>query len=180
MPAMAPTGARDEVVKEALRYRDAYLSQAYAVLLDWAAAEDAVQEALVVALGKWEGFTPGTNVFAWVRRIVQLKSLEALRARGRERTRGDVLELIDRALDEHLDEASAERQRRMREGLRRCMEGLDRASLALLSDFYWRMLSYEELATRHRRSVNALRLALSRLRMRLRACLERRLAGDRA
>jgi DNA-directed RNA polymerase specialized sigma24 family protein len=55
------------------------------------------------------------------------------------------------------------------------MSRLNRFSLSLLAGFYWRQESCETLADQHGRSVNAVRLMLSRLREKLRTCLTRRL-----
>src|SRR3954470_17970800 len=137
---MAAKPTRDEVLRSALRHRDALLARAYAVLLDWAAAEDVVQDALVVAMAKWEEFAGG-SISAWVGRIVQLKSLEALRARRRERPidRPDLRGAVDLALDESLDDDGAETLALRREALAACMRRLDPTSLDLLAGFYWRM-----------------------------------------
>ena len=48
----------------------------------------------------------------------------------------------------------------------------------LLAGFYWKQESCETLADRHGRSVNAIRLMLSRLRDKLRTCLSKRLEAQ--
>ncbi len=168
---------RDEVVKAAFQYRDALLGYSYAMLRSWTLAEDVVQEAFLVVMNKWQDLREDAGVFLWVRQIVHFKTLEAIRTRGRETVLPDqeLLDLVEQSVTENLDENCADRQRMMGASLRDCMSRLNRFSLSLLAGFYWRQESCETLADQHGRSVNAIRLMLSRLREKLRTCLTRRL-----
>lgn len=56
---------------------------AVGVVRDRALAEDVVQEAAIVALGKLEQFEPGTNFRAWMSRITRNIALNAARKRVR-------------------------------------------------------------------------------------------------
>ena len=56
------------------------------------------------------------------------------------------------------------------------MSRLDNDSIELLLGFYRERLRCEDMASARRRSVNAIRLALSRTRARLRDCVRSRLA----
>ncbi|HXG60311.1 MAG TPA: sigma-70 family RNA polymerase sigma factor [Planctomycetota bacterium] len=184
--ALAGTAAgvmsRDEVVKAAFRYRDALLSYAFALLRDWAQAEDVVQDAFIVVMNKWTDFRPGTSVYFWVRQIVHHKCQEAMRARMRLGSTLDeeLLAKVGAALRDHLDEEAADRQARLRQALEACMASLEPRALGLLAGFYGRCESCETLARHQRRSVNAVRLALSRLRRRLQGCIRRRLSSFEA
>jgi RNA polymerase sigma-70 factor (ECF subfamily) len=180
-PAETPAGVqpgRDEVVKAAFRHRDALLSYAYGMLRNWSIAEDVVQESFLVVMNKWADVRAEDGVFLWVRRIVHFKTLEAIRSRGRETILPDeaLMRLVEQSLDEHLDEELAERQRLIGLSLRECMAQLSDTSISLLAGFYWQQRSCETLAEEHHRSVNAVRLILSRLRDKLRLCLQRRFA----
>ena len=70
------------VIEEAFGLREQLLPYAYATLRDWAAADDVVQEAYLVAMRRWQDVEDLEGVFPWMRRIVRLKCLEALRAKG--------------------------------------------------------------------------------------------------
>lgn len=168
---------RDRIVKEAFRHRDAFLTHAFALVRDWAVAEDVVQDAFIVVMNRWEDFQEGTSVFAWVRRIVHLKAMEALRSRARRFTPAEeeLLERVAAAVRDELGEEESERQRLRHEALQRCMSRLGRRAVDLLSGFYARSRSCEDLAAQQRRSVNAVRLALSRLRKQLHECVSRQL-----
>jgi RNA polymerase sigma-70 factor (ECF subfamily) len=185
-PAPAPLTAdgkprtRDDVVKAAFQYRDALLSYSYAMLRSWTLAEDVVQEAYLVVMNKWQDLKDEGGVFLWVRQIVHFKTLEAIRARGRETSTPDqeLLDLVEHAVKENLDDQFAERQRLMGVSLRDCMSRLNTFNVDLLAGFYWKQESCETLADRHGRSVNAIRLMLSRLRDKLRNCLSKRLEAQ--
>ena len=166
---------RDEIVKAAFQYRDALMSYAFALLRDWARAEDAVQDAFIVVMNKWTEFRGGTSVYLWVRQIVHNKALESLRARGRKMSplEEELLSRVASSMERHLDESIAERQRLMRQALQRCMSGLNRRAVGLLSGFYAEARSCEALAQLQKRSVNAVRLALSRIRKQLQDCVSR-------
>ena len=168
---------RDDIVKSAFQYRDALLGYAYAMLRNWTLAEDVVQEAFLVVMNKWQDLKDEQGIFLWVRQIVHFKTLEAIRSRGRETAipDQDLLDLVEKSVLENLDEQTAERQRIMSLSLRECMSRLNQFSVGILAGFYWNQESCETIAERHGRSVNAIRLMLSRLRDKLRSCLSKRL-----
>jgi DNA-directed RNA polymerase specialized sigma24 family protein len=133
-------------------------------------------------MNKWTDFRPGTSVYLWVRQIVHHKCQEAMRARMRLGSTLDeeLLAKVGTALRDHLDEEAADRQARLRKALEACMSSLEPRALGLLAGFYGRCESCETLARLQRRSVNAVRLALSRLRRRLHGCIRRRLSSFEA
>jgi RNA polymerase sigma-70 factor, ECF subfamily len=169
---------RTRVAKAAFQYRDALLSHSYAMLRDWAQAEDVLQEAFVIAVEKGEEFQEGSNIYSWVRQIVHFKTLEALRARKTQAIpqEEELLETVAATLESHLDEESAERQKVRQVALQECVAKLERFQLGVLEGFYWQSKSCEELAVSCGKSVNAVRLLLSRLRQGLRDCVQRQLA----
>src|SRR5258706_9494856 len=166
---------RDLVVKGAFQHREALLSYAFALLRDWLKAEDAVQDAFIVVMNKWAEFRPGTSLFLWVRQIVHYKTLEAARARRLSPVEEELLARVAASMERGLDEEIAARQRLRRQALQRCMAHLDPKSAGLLSGFYTQSLSCESLAQLQHRSINAVRLALSRLRKQLHDCVLRQM-----
>ena len=173
-PASDP---RDELVKAAFRYRNALVSYAFGMVRDWSLAQDIVQDAFIVVMNKWENFRPGTSVFSWVRQIVYFKTMEALRARSREIPAVDeeLQSLVNETLHSHLDDRAAEHQNRMGKALQECMTQLSARNIRLLAGFYSEAKSCESLASMFNRSVEAVRMLLSRVRKQLRDCMENRL-----
>lgn len=171
---------RDEVVKGAFQHREALLSTAFALLRDWVRAEDVVQDAFIVVMNKWADFKPGTSLFLWVRQIVHFKSLEAARAKKMSPVEEELLARVAASMQRGLDEEIADLQSLKRQALQRCMSHLDSRSADLLSGFYTESLSCESLAQLQRRSVNAVRLSLSRLRKQLHDCVARQLPAMEA
>ncbi len=167
---------RDRLLKEAFGYREALLTQAFGMLRDWAAAEDAVQDAFLVVVNKYETFREGTSLLNWARQIVRNKCHETIRARQREfAVEDEALEhAVSDALEEQLTERVAEALAARRQILEACMAKLGRPAVAMLAGFYVEMKSCESLGKAYRRSANAVRLALSRARRTLKDCAERK------
>ena len=168
----------EDLLRAAFKYQDALTSYGFALLQDWALAQDAVQETFIVLQKKHAEFRPGANVFTWARQILRFEALNILRQRGRESyvVDAELAALIDAQFDEHMDGDAVARLEQQKSALQHCMARLDNGSLDLLLGFYRERLSCEKLAQRSRRSVNAVRLALSRTRARLRECVRSRLA----
>ena len=166
---------RDLVVKGAFQHREALLSYAFALLRDWVKAEDIVQDAFIVVMNKWAEFRPGSSLFLWVRQIVHFKALEAARTKKMTTVEDELLARVAAVMERGIDEEIAAKQRLRRQALQRCMAHLDAKSAGLLSGFYTQSLSCESLAQLQHRSINAVRLALSRLRKQLHDCVLRQM-----
>ena len=175
-PVHAPTA--EELLRTAFKYQDALVSYAYALLQDWGLAQDAVQEAFIVLQKKHAEFNPGANVYTWTRQIVRFEALNLLRSRQNESCFVDeeLFSLVEQQFETHLDLEAVGRLELQKSALQYCMATLDRQSLSLLLGFYKDAMPCERLAALHRRSVNAIRLALSRIRSKLRDCVRHRLA----
>lgn len=176
-PTVTPVSAED-LLRAAFKYQDALTSYGYALLRDWALAQDAVQETFIVLQKKHAEFRPGANVFTWARQILRFEALKIMRARGRESYVVDeeLFALIESRFDEHFDGEAVAELEQQKSALQHCMARLDHDSRDLLLGFYRERLCCEEMAAARHRSVNAIRLVLSRTRSRLRACVRDRLA----
>ncbi len=168
---------RDKALKEAVKHRDAFLTQAYVMLRNWAEAEDVVQEAFLVVVDKWETFKEGTSIFAWVKQIVRYKALEAIRRRGREKPTDEtkLQHILVDSMDAFLVVEKAEHQKRLTEALQHCISLLGNTALKILVGFYWRAETCETMSRTLNRSSNSIRLMLSRTRRQLQQCLSRTL-----
>ena len=63
------------MLKAALTCQSALVAYAHALLADYAAAEDVVQNAFLVVARRYEDFEEGTSILAWCRGIVRLEIL---------------------------------------------------------------------------------------------------------
>lgn len=94
-----PFGSREFAESFEASFRTLWLI-AVGVVGEPALAEDVVQEAAIVALGKLEQFSPGTNFNAWMGRIVRFVAMnQARKERKRRPLRGDS-DVVDRLASE--------------------------------------------------------------------------------
>ena len=186
IPATIPAGPAEgspcvtpeDLLRSAFKYQDALVSYAFGLLQDWALAQDAVQEAFIVLQRKHAEFKPSANVFTWARQMVRFEALNLIRSRQREACFVDeeLFALVDEQFERHLDQEATIAMEAQKTALQHCMSRLDVESASLLLGFYKDALSCEKLSALHRKSVNAVRLSLSRIRAKLRDCVRARLA----
>ena len=170
---------RDRVLKKALEYRAELTAYARSLLGNYTAAEDAVQEAMLVVVRKFDQFQEGTSMLAWCRSIVRLEVLRVKQQRQRERT------LAERLLDDAIDAAFDEFQRAQRrddaeswrQALERCLERVPERGRRVLTARFVDELSYQQIGERVGMTLEAVRKALFRLKKQVRSCVETSLRG---
>ncbi len=135
--------------------------------------DEAVQETAVWCCANAHLFTPGTSFGAWSRSVARFRLLALWRDRGRADAALDP-ELAEAIPDGDWDAASAGRHERGL-ALSACLDGLPATARRLVELSYRDGLDAAAVAARLRSSANAIYMALSRLRRRLRDCVERRL-----
>ena len=168
---------RDRVLKAALDCRSDLMAYARSLLGSYAAADDVVQEAMLVVIHKFEQFQEGTSILAWCRSIVRIEVLRTRQRYGQERS------LVERLLDDAIDAAFQEFQtaRRReeteswREALRGCLERVPQRGRGVLKARLVEGLSYQEVGERLGMSLEAVRKALFRLKRQVRSCVETRM-----
>ena len=165
---------RDRVLKEALECRVELVAYARSLLGNYTAAEDAVQEAMLVVVKKFDQFREGTSVLAWCRAIVRLEVLRAKQQRQRERTLAE--RLLDDAVDAAFDEFQTARRRDDREAwhgaLERCLGRVAERGRRVLKARFVDELSYQQIAERVGMTLEAVRKALFRVKKQVRSCVE--------
>jgi RNA polymerase sigma-70 factor (ECF subfamily) len=170
---------RDRVLRAALEYRVELLAYARSLLGDYAAAEDAVQDAMLVVVKKFDQFQEGTSILAWCRAIVRLEVLRVKQQRQRERS------LTERLLDDAIDAAFDEFQTAQRhdeaqvwhEALERCLGRVPNRGRKVLQARFVDELSYQQISERVGMTLEAVRKALFRLKRDVRTCVETSLGG---
>ncbi len=168
---------RDRVLKAAVEVRSELVGYARALLGSYAAADDVLQEAMIVVVKKFDDFQEGTSMLAWCRSIVRIEALRVKQRYRRER------KLAERLLDDAIDMAFEEFQvvkrndeaESSREALRACLEQVpDRGQNVLRARFAGE-LSYQQIGEQLGMTIEAVRKSLFRLKKQLRSCVENRL-----
>jgi len=160
------------------------------IVHDRDAAEDVAQETFLAAYRGIEEFRSDAPVRLWLLGIGRNKALAYLREARRRAARESsplartlamlrAQSLSSDPADEALDAAGGDSAV---DALRRCVAKLTGNAADLLDAYYRDGRRADELAAQTGRTANAVRLVLSRLRARLRTCVETSLAtgGDRA
>lgn len=137
-------------------------------------AEDLTQEAFVVALDKLREDRGGAATAAFLRRTARHLYLRATRDRGRREAL--VVELAEEAWQR---DCAADGGDAWLDALRGCVEALDGRSREVVQRFYRDGHSRAAVAAALDLKENGLKTLLQRLRAGLRACVERRIGGER-
>ena len=170
---------RDRVLKEALACRVALIAYARSLLGEYAAAEDAVQEAMLVVVRKHEQFTEGTSMLAWCRSIVRLEVLRIKQKGQRDRTLADRLldDAIESAFDQFQSALRHEGARPWQDALANCLNRIPKRSRRVLRARFVDEMSYQEIADEVGMSLEAVRKALHRLKKQVRSCVTTKMSS---
>lgn len=168
---------RDDVLRAAFELREDLLAYARALLGNYSAAEDVVQEAYLVVVKKHESFQEGTSMQAWCRAIVRIEVLKAKDRYHRDRS------LIERVLDDSIDAAFAEfqesRQQQQtgfrKDALAACVRQLTDRTQRLLHARMAEDMGYAQIGEYAGMSIEAVRKALFRAKKQVRQCVESKL-----
>ena len=166
------------VAKVLMQQRDRLFAQVWTIVGDPQLIEDVLQELAVVAIGKGVEVEDEPRLCAWLCKAARLKSLEALRSRGRT-----PLLLSDEVLDQLDFVWMAEHQTPLAktlEHLRTCVEKLTPNNRHILGLRYGQGKKTAEVAAIVGRKVTAVYKALIRMHVTLRECVEARLVEERA
>ena len=165
---------RDRVMKAALDCRTELIAYARSLLGNYAAADDVLQEALLVVFKKFDQFQEETSMLAWCRSIVRIEVLRAKQRHQRERTLAE--RLLDDAIDAAFDEFQTARRHddaeSWRDVLRGCLERVPQRGQSVLRARFTDELSYQQIGERLGMTIEAVRKALFRLKRQVRSCVE--------
>ena len=162
------------MLKAALECRTELVAYARSLLGNYAAADDVLQEAMLVVVKKYDQFQEGTSMLAWCRSIVRIEVLRAKQRHQRERTLAE--RLLDDAIDAAFNEFQAARRHDEaesgREALRRCLEKVPERGQGVLRARFADELSYHQIGERLGMTIEAVRKSLFRLKKQVRSCVE--------
>jgi RNA polymerase sigma-70 factor (ECF subfamily) len=170
---------RDRVLKAALECRVELLSYARSLLGNYSAAEDVVQEAMLVVTHKFDQFEEGTSALAWCRSIVRIEVLRARQRQQRDQSlaRRVLDDAVDAAFEDFQDTRRSDDAESWREALERCLQRIPERGRRVLNARFADGLGYEEIGERVGMSLEAVRKALFRLKKQVRTCVETSLRG---
>ena len=175
METLAENELRDRIVQQAFGCREALEVYALGMLRDRGAAEDAVQDALLVVMENYSAFEEGTSMMAWTRAIVRRKVLQQLDSRKRRSSLQDRLlrDAVDAALEEGASDDWAAEVGGRRHRLEHCLDKVSDRSRKLLGCVYGSGMSYADAAEASGMKIEAVRKNLHRTKGQLRSCLQR-------
>ena len=157
------------------------IAYARSLLGNYAAADDLVQEAMLVVVKKFDQFAEGTSMLAWCRSIVRIEVLRAKQGHQRERTLTD--RLLDDAIDSAFDDFQTARRdaeaESWREALRGCLRRVPERGRGVLKVRFADELSYQQIAERLEMTIEAVRKSLFRHKKQVRMCVETSLRAAR-
>jgi RNA polymerase sigma-70 factor, ECF subfamily len=147
-----------------------------ALVQNTADAEDVYQHTALLLWEKFDEFELGTDFGAWAMTVAHYTAMNFLRRQSRRKW------LFSQAATARLAAVNAEMrapQANVRlEALDNCIGGLPSHERSLLWSRYQGQKSIEDIAEQESRTVGSVYKALSRLRIALLACIERRLAQE--
>ncbi len=132
-------------------------------------AEDVLQNTNMVMLRKCGQFRPGTNFHAWATSIAYLEVLKH-RASKRRESPGLSEATLEMLSAEAVEQATLLERRNA--ALPGCMEQLPPGDLSLVTDHYFRGLSWEKIAEALGRSSSSVRHSICRIRRELKRCID--------
>jgi RNA polymerase sigma-70 factor (ECF subfamily) len=172
--------AREEVLRLFLKHQVMVSSYLYTLLEDWTLVEEALQETAVFICSRWQDFTPGTNFGAWARAVALMRGREAL-----QRRRQTAHQSLDAVVHDLAGPITAEEwdrhgafSPRHKEALAQCIRGLPDDQRQVVEMHYLEQQQCERIAVRLAKRVEAVYMMLSRIRRRLKKCVEQRLARE--
>jgi RNA polymerase sigma-70 factor (ECF subfamily) len=147
------------------------------LLRDRDATENLVQQVFVDAYLHLDQYEPGTDFGAWIRTVARNRLRKELRTASREDRR---LMAYRERLEERLRSEAGNHQddsEAYMSALRGCRQLLPTRDSTLLKLRYERGMSFEAIAAEQKQSPEAVQRMISRIRFRLRDCIEKKLVG---
>jgi len=178
----ADTGkARDEIMRLFLKNQDMVTAFLYSLVEDWELVEEAIQETTVYLCSHWGDYTPGTNFGAWIRTVARMRCREVLRLKQRSNhlLRND-FEMVAESVTHQEWDSFGSHIPVQSQHLAHCLKKLPVGHRQIIEMLYGEGKSCEQIAANVNKSIESLYMALSRIRKRLKACVESGMAEESA
>lgn len=161
-----------DFAQEIARVKHALRGYIFSLLTDYAATEEVFQDTILVLWEKRGDFSPGTNFRAWALSVARFKILTRRRNAQREMKIAFSDALFDRLEAESEKQASLSEERL--DALHLCIEQLTPADVELLRRKYFFQENITKFSRETNKNANTFHKALSRIRMRLKICIDKR------
>ena len=172
---MAENDQSEVLMQHIAEHQNRLYGYIYSMLGDHVRAADVLQETNLVLWRKQHEFRVGEPFLPWAFSIARFQVLAHVRDRGRDRCLLDT-ELVELIAEE--TQKQAERFEELRQALRGCLATLSPQHMELVRARYFRSTSIDALARSQQKAASAVKVALLRIRRRLAACIERKLAEN--
>ncbi|HYG73664.1 MAG TPA: sigma-70 family RNA polymerase sigma factor [Planctomycetota bacterium] len=168
-------GDSDAFAEVVRRYQKDVWRVVVSLLHNFDASQELVEQVFVEAYLSLDQFERGKDFSFWIKGVARNVVREELRKKTRESKRLEVYR--DHLIARLDDDAQAEsHESELKESLAGCREKLPEVSARALDLRYRQGKSFEEIAEEMGRTVEATRQLLSRVRILLRDCIDRRMA----
>jgi len=146
---------------------------------NYSAADDVVQDAMLVVTRKYDQFEEGTSMLAWCRSIVRIEvlRLRQLEQRDTSLVRRLLDDSIGAAFDEYQAAPQSDDSESWREALARCLQRVSENALRVLDARFVDDLGYLQIGERVGLSLEAVRKSLFRVKKQVRSCVESSMRG---
>jgi len=163
----------EEAFRHFMQHRTMLAAYLRAIVHERSLAEEVLTDVSLEITRSWQRYDPARSFAAWARGLARRVALTRLRAENRQPAllEPDVLEIVGADLETFGDQARLEERKRL---LEECVGKLSEPHQRLLQMRYFQDLTYDHIAQKLRRTVEALYTAFSRIHKALRECVERK------
>lgn len=166
---------QSEFLKLAFESRPVLTSYAFTIVKDWSLAQDIFQDAVISMNEKCDEIQQDSPL-GWLKSVIRNRAIDLIRKNDRTSKKHEQLMiLVDKKFDSILKKEELEFLKEKEKALQDCMTNLEDDSKNILVDFYKNKKSCLSISEIYGRTVNAIRLSLSRSRAQLRHCVKLKL-----
>lgn len=165
----------NEFICDLTRYQDRLFAYILTMIGSTEDARDVLQDVNQCILKKVDKYNEGTNFLAWARKIAYFEIQAYWRNKGRSRFHFNV-ELLEHVSEEAIE--VIDRYDERLSALRICIEKLPEDKRKLLAQRYQKSLAIKDVAKSWKRSSKAIVMLLSRVRLQLFDCIQKRIAEN--
>ena len=167
---------KNNLLRIAFHHQESLTVLAFAVTRNWALAKDAVQEAFISFNEKIDTIEDESKVLPWLKTAVRFRAIDQIRKTKNEVYIPDekILSIIESSFDPG-KEVKSNFQEKNQNALKECMKGLKPDFFEIIHGFYTKGESCEVIAEKVGKSTNAVRILLSRIRQKLKKCVDKKM-----